>query len=270
MKDQQKLQKELNFGNWVPLKMIILPAVLALIFFGLALLRWPFLIAGLFFGIISLYFGLAYRLFSPHGGDLQERVQALLVENIECPRDKPLKVLDIGCGNGPLSIIAARRFSNAHVVGTDYWGKNWDYSIDVCNTNAGIAGVADRVEFRQADAQKLPFENDRFDLVVSNFVFHEIRGVKDKRAPLREALRVLKPGGRFVFQDLFLLQPYFGTPQELQETLREWGVSQVEFIPTHTRDFIPRFVKLPFMLGTMAILRGVKLLLAEANCKNLV
>jgi hypothetical protein len=42
------------------------------------------------------------------------------------------------------------------------------------------------------------------------------------------------------------------------DTLRGWGVSQVEFIRTCDAAFIPGFVKLPFMVGTLAILRGIK------------
>ncbi len=258
MKTKKHLYQKPDFGNWVPLKMILVPAVLALFCLGLGFMYWPFLILALFFGITALYFGLAYHLFSIRGGNLQDKVQMLLLDYVQDVGDKPVKILDIGCGNGPLSLKVAGQFPSAQVVGVDYWGKNWDYSLNVCRQNALWAGVVDRVEFRQANAQKLPFEDDHFDLVISNLVFHEIRTAKDKREPLREALRVLKSGGQFVFQDLFLLQPYFGTPDELMDTLRGWGISQVEFIPTHSADFIPRFVKLPFMLGTMAILRGVK------------
>jgi ubiquinone/menaquinone biosynthesis C-methylase UbiE len=39
---------------------------------------------------------------------------------------------------------------------------------------------------------KLPFADEHFDAVVSNFVFHEVKDVKDKRAVIKEALRVLK------------------------------------------------------------------------------
>ena len=258
MKKEIKQQQNTDFGNWVPLKMIILPAVLALVFFGLALLRWPFLIGGLFFGLAALYFGMSRRIFSPRSGNLQDKVQTLLIEHVLDSSVQPLRILDIGCGNGPLTIKAAQRFPKASVIGVDYWGKNWDYSMNVCNMNARIAGVAERIEFRQADAAELPFEDDHFDLVLSSLTFHEINTIQDKHVPLREALRVLKPGGQFVFQDLFLLRAYFGTPEELQDTLREWGVSQVEFIPTHSQDFIPSLVKLPFMLGTLAILRGRK------------
>ena len=52
------------------------------------------------------------------------------------------------------------------------------------------------VEGRVADAERLPFDDDSFDLVVGHAVLHHI---PDVGAALREVLRVLRPGGRFVF-----------------------------------------------------------------------
>ena len=52
----------------------------------------------------------------------------------------------------------------------------------------------------KADAAKLPFLDDTFDAAVSNFVFHEVRSQRDKQALIREALRVVKPGGAFAFR----------------------------------------------------------------------
>lgn len=245
-----------DFGNWVPVKMIVAPGVLGLVCLLLGL-RWrSLLIPTVLFCAVALYFAVAWWIFSARGGRVQDQVLDLLLEHM--PEAAAGRILDIGCGNGALAIKAARRFPSATVTGVDYWGKSWDYSIKVCEGNAAACGLSGRVDFRQGSASSLPFEDGSFDLVISNLVFHEIRDAQDKREPLREALRVLKPGGMFVLQDLFLLKPYFGTPQELQDTLRGWDMRQVEFIRTCDREFIPGWVKLPFMLGTLAILRGVK------------
>ena len=249
-----KEKDQINFGNWIPVKMIAVPGVLALL--CLAWVSPWFYIPAAVFLAIALYFAAAWWLFAPQGGNVQERVQRLLIEHI--PQPGPTNVLDIGCGNGALTLRVAQALPQSHVTGVDYWGKSWDYSLGVCERNARALGVAERVTFRQASAALLPFEDASFALVVSNLCFHEVHDVADKRAPLREALRVLKPGGVFMLQDLFLLQSYFGTPEELQEVLRGWGAQEVEFIRTNQADFIPTWVKLPFMLGTLAILRGVK------------
>jgi SAM-dependent methyltransferase len=249
-------KQKVDFGNWMSVKMIVVAGILTLSCFGLAFLHWAFWIPAGLFLVIALYFAAARYMFSPMGGNIQDKVQELLLSNVDW--DGSGKALDIGCGNGPLSVKLACKYPQAQVLGVDSWGGNWDYSLQVCRRNAELSGVADRVSFKQVEVSSLPFEDDSFDLVVSNLVFHEVREAADKRQPIREALRVLKPGGQLVLQDLFLLQPYFGTPDELMESLRGWGADQVEFMRTCDEPFIPGWLKLPFMLGTIAILRGVK------------
>ena len=251
--------KEANktcFGNWVPVKMIAAPGILGLACLALGALHWPFLVAAGLLLPIAGYFAAARFLFSAKGGNLQDQVQELVIKQIDW--DGKGKVLDIGCGNGPLTIKIARCYPEAQITGIDYWGDSWDYSMQICTRNAQASGVAERTTFRRASASDLPFEDESFDLIVSNLVFHEIRDITDKREAIREAMRVLKRGGVFVLQDLFLLKPFYGSPEELVNTLRGWGVSEVEFIRTCDEAFIPGLVKLPFMLGTLAILRGKK------------
>lgn len=248
--------QQMNFGNWVPVKMILIPGIIGLVCVALSFIHWGFWIPAFIFLIISAYFICARMIFSPRFGNLQEKIQELVITHLDW--DGKGKVLDIGCGNAPLTIKLAQQYSQAEIIGMDYWGKNWDYSMQVCTANATIAGVEKQISFKQGSASKLPFEDARFDLVVSNLVFHEVQDVKDKRASIQEAFRVLKPGGVFVFQDLFLLTPYYGTPEALLNTIRQWGLSKVEFIRTCDEAFIPSWVKLPFMIGTLAILRGIK------------
>lgn len=249
-------KQTLIFGNWVPAKMIIIPGVLGLGCFFLGFIHWGFWIPAIILLVISAYFGIAWFLFSYRYGNLQDKIQDLVIRHIDW--DGKGKVLDIGCGNGPLTIKVAQHYPQAEVIGMDYWGKNWDYSIKMCTANTLVAGVEKQVSFRQGSASALPFEDASFDLIISNLVFHEVQDVKDKRISIQEALRVLKPGGIFVLQDLFLLTPYYGTPNELIKTLHQWGVSKVEFIRTYDEPFIPIMVKLPFMLGTLSILCGIK------------
>ena len=96
----------------------------------------------------------------------------------------------------------------------------------VCERNAAIEGVSDRVTFQRGSAASLPFADEYFDAAVSNFVFHEVGGVKDKREVIREALRVLKKGGKFAFQDEFLIRKMYGDPDALTSHYQELGNSQ--------------------------------------------
>jgi SAM-dependent methyltransferase len=245
------------YGNWVSTKFVTVPGALGLVFAGLAFL-WPGLgvVAALFL-ICCLYFAYARHRFSPKGGDIQTKVVDLVLDRM-AGWDGTGKVLDIGCGNGPLTILIAKRYPQAEALGIDYWGTAWEYSKGVCDRNAEIEGVAERVSFERASASSLPFGEGAFDVVVSNLVFHEVRDVKDKRALVKEALRVVREGGWFVFQDLFLWKQVYGEVDDLLETIRSWGIETVELVDTSDSAFIPTALKLPFMLGTVGILYGRK------------
>ncbi|HTX93204.1 MAG TPA: class I SAM-dependent methyltransferase [Anaerolineales bacterium] len=247
---------KIDYGNWVSKKFILVPGLLGLFFAGLSFLV-PFLaVFAILFLAVGLYFILARQRFSPAGGDVQSQIVGLILERLDW--DGRGQAIDIGCGNAPLTVRLARRYPSARVTGVDYWGANWDYSKQVCERNARIEGVGDRTDFQKASASALPFADGAFGLAVSNLTFHEVSDAKDKRDVLKEALRVVKPGGKFVFQDLFLWEAIYGKPDDLVALVRSWGVRNVEFVDTHEAPFIPSLLKLPFMVGKIAILRGEK------------
>jgi arsenite methyltransferase len=96
-------------------------------------------------------------------------------------------VLDVGCGAGVTPCFIAERYG-CRVVGVDIS----EGMIERSKERAKREGVADRVEFRVADAQDLPFEDDLFDAVITESVtaFPE-----DKQRAVSEYVRVTKPGG---------------------------------------------------------------------------
>ena len=246
-----------EYGNWVSTKFVLVPAVLGLLFGALAFLVPVLAVVAAIFLLCSLYFAYARYLFSTRGGDIQAKIQDLVLDRL-ADWDGVGKVLDIGCGNGPLTIQIARRYPKAEATGIDYWGQAWEYSKGICDRNAEIEGVAARVAFERASASSLPYDDGAFDVVVSNLVFHEVRDVKDKNALIREALRVVRQGGWFVFQDLFMWKQVYGEVDELLETIKSRGIREVEFVDTSDSEFIPAALKLPFMLGTVGILHGRK------------
>lgn len=248
--------KKPNYGNWVSKRLVFVPGLIGLALLVISLL-FPLLIVLVFlFLLVGAYFAYTRYLFSPRGKNVQDKIYELLMSRLDW--DGEGRLLDIGCGNAALSIKLAHKYPNARITGVDYWGANWEYSKNVCEKNAALEGVNDRLTFQKASALKLPFEDGHFDAAVSNLTFHEVRDVKDKRELLREALRVVRKGGKFVFQDLFLVKKMYGDPEDLVETIKSWGIEKVEFVDTHNEPFIPRALKLPFMVGTMGIIRGKK------------
>jgi hypothetical protein len=69
---------------------------------------------------------------------------------------------------------------------------------------------------------------------------------------------VVKKGGKFAFQDLFLLKQIYGEPETLVATIKSWGITQVKFVETRNSPFILGTLKLPFMVGPIGIIKGEK------------
>ncbi|HEY6371677.1 MAG TPA: class I SAM-dependent methyltransferase [Candidatus Sulfotelmatobacter sp.] len=128
-------------------------------------------------------------------------------------------VLDIGCGRGLLLVAAAHRLTTGHAVGVDVWlakaitGNRPNSALE----NAMLEGVRDRVEVKEADARKLPFPDGAFDIVVSNFVLHEVTTDADREKMVQEIARVLKPGGYVALRDFIFTDTCL-------HTLRQNGV----------------------------------------------
>ena len=259
-----------EYGNWVSTRFVVVPAIAAAVLVVLAVglhvvgphgvvLHWlagVALAAAVLVALVAAYFAYARHLLAVGNGAVQARVQGLVLDHL--PWDGQGEALDIGCGNGPLTVALAGRFPQAVVTGVDFWGESWEYSQSVCETNAACEGVAERVSFVKAGAAALPFVDGGFAAVVSNLCFHEVRDARDKREVLREALRVLEPGGAFAFQDLFRSKGAYGEIDDLLAAVRSWGVGQVEFLDTGRAEFIPQALRLPFMVGAMGLLYGRK------------
>ena len=244
-----------EYGNWVSVRLLVVPAGLSLLLGGAAFFLPPLgIVAGLFF-LCFVYFAYARHAFSPKGRNIQSKILDLALSHV-LNWDGEGKVLDIGCGSGALAIQIAKRYPHAQVIGIDSWGAAWESSQRLCEENARHEGVSERVSFERADAASLPFDDESFDLVTSNLVFHEVRRIRDKSELIREALRVVEKGKGFVFQDLFLWRQVYGKTERLLEAIKGWGVETVELVDTSGSAFIPRALKLPFMLGTVGILHG--------------
>ena len=119
-------------------------------------------------------------LFEPYAQDMAARVASLA----------PRKILEIAAGTGVVTrAMAAKLDSGTEIVATDL-------NQPMLDAAAGLMPAGSHVTFRQADAQALPFGDASFDVVICQF---GAMFFPDKPLAYREALRVLKPGGTYIF-----------------------------------------------------------------------
>jgi len=119
-------------------------------------------------------------LFEPYAADLARRAA----------ETSPARVLETAAGTGVVTrALAPRLGPHARYVVSDL-------NQPMLDRAASRQGADGRIAWRQADALNLPFEDDSFDSVVCQF---GAMFFPDRAAGYREARRVLKPGGRFLF-----------------------------------------------------------------------
>jgi SAM-dependent methyltransferase len=117
-------------------------------------------------------------LFESYARDLAERAAGLA----------PRRVLETAAGTGAVTRALIEALADAQIVATD---------LNQAMLDVAAAQISSpRLSFRQADAQALPFDDGEFDLILCQF---GAMFFPDRVGAYREARRVLRPGGRFIF-----------------------------------------------------------------------
>lgn len=121
-------------------------------------------------------------------------------------RDRPLRILDLGCTVGHSTLAYAEMFPDAEIHAIDVAAPVLRYA----HARAEAMGIP--VHFRQMNAEEMGYPDNHFDLVVSHIVLHETSS-KAIRRIMEECWRVLKPGGVTAHIDLCFfedLSPFNG------------------------------------------------------------
>lgn len=114
------------------------------------------------------------------------------------------QVLDLGCGRGALLTRIAQQLGPAgKVTGLDLWlSRDQSHNkMAVTQKNVEDLGLANRVDLVTGDMAKLDFPNASFDVVTSSFAIHNIKNEQARINAVKEAIRVLKPGGHLMIID---------------------------------------------------------------------
>ncbi len=261
-----------DYKNWVPeslLRNLILASLMAFVLFiVLGLSDFVFsgrtrLICAIILGLATLiliffasWMRFLYRAFDYNG---KRKLAKVIIEGtadyVKIPDGG--RGLDVGCGSGALSIACAKNNPKATMVGCDIWSGTYksEFSKKLCEDNAKLEGLAN-VKFEEGNAVNLPFEDESFDAVTSNYVYHNIAG-QNKQKLLLETFRVLKKGGVFVIHDLMNKSSY-GDMNKFMEKLKKDGYQDVQLIDTTKGLFMGHKEALLLGLSGSTLLIGRK------------
>ncbi len=131
------------------------------------------------------------------------------------------RVLELGAGRGGLIGLLNERFHPAQIVGTDFDPEQVDAAREFLAARWGSMPTS--VELRTADALALPFPDASFDVVFAMMMLHHVEEhhteYRRRPAALAEIRRVLRPGGRLVYSEMFRREEIRATLVELGFTL---------------------------------------------------
>jgi len=133
-----------------------------------------------------------------------------------CNITKDSYVLEIGCGVGLTPIYLAKKYG-CRIMAIDLSRE----MIEKAKERAEKKGVADKIEFKVADAQKLPFKDNIFDAVILESV---MAFIPDKKKAMKEFMRVVKKGGYIGFTEVAWVKK---PPADMEKKMDDFAGSKL-------------------------------------------
>lgn len=111
------------------------------------------------------------------------------------------QVLELGAGNGALSLLVAERFHPARVCVTDYDPEQ--VVVAKKHLESYFGSIPPSIVVEREDAARLDYGDGSFDLVMAHHVLHHLGSTREILGGLDEIGRVLRPGGRLLYVEMF-------------------------------------------------------------------
>ena len=254
-----------DYKNWVPKSMVVslwasfVVSSLLSVLFGLKdikILKGLFAVAAIILLFYAVWMNALYRAFDYNG---KRKMAKEIIEKTAAYVHLPEggRGLDVGCGSGALTIACAKNNPQGTMVGCDIWSGAYKavFSKKRCEDNAKAEGI-NNVCFEEGNAIHLPFDDESFDALTSNYVYHNI-SFHDKKELLLESLRVLKKGGCFAIHDL-MSKARYGDMEAFVKRLKEEGYEDVQLIDTTDGKFMSKKEAMFLGLSGSTLLTGRK------------
>jgi tRNA (cmo5U34)-methyltransferase len=159
-----------------------------------------------------------------------------LIRSIPFESSKPIKVLDLGCGTGNITLAVKKRYPQAHVT-----------CIDLAESMIEITryklGEYDDIEFHVADMRDFQYGENNYDLIISSLAMHHLQTDEEKIAVYQEIYDSLREGGVFLHADQVLTSSKYlekaNQEQWKEFMLKTMPLSEIEekWLPTaHHED----------------------------------
>ncbi len=253
------------YKSWIKMNKIMLfnglsiLCLFGILFIPLNVVKILLLILFLIFGYIATIITLAHLKLVDYSGDYQNKIHNLLAEKIP---NKKQKIIDVGTGSGSLAIKLAKKNPTIQVEGIDFFGDEWEYDLKICEKNAKIMQVEKQAKFTKASASSLPFNDHEFDSAISCLCYHEVKDASNIYVPIKETIRVLKPGGKIVMMDLFADLNHYEEMDKLINKLGEFGLENI------TYKYLSDEIELPKILRHKKVLKHAVIITANKRSKS--